>query len=92
MSAHKKEVWFTLIMSGLFLLAGHMGLVFSIFPVDGWLFGFPIMYIVPILSGWFVVLFLTIVAGKIGNHIDEAIDEEDKRNNPQREEQGKGAV
>ncbi|WP_096201379.1 hypothetical protein [Bacillus sp. FJAT-45350] len=79
MSAYKKEVWFTIIMSALFLISGHIGFIFSIFPVDGYLFGFPIMYIVPILFGWFGVLFLTVVAGKMGNHIDAAIEEENSR-------------
>ncbi|MBU8905552.1 hypothetical protein [Desertibacillus haloalkaliphilus] len=88
MSAYKKEVWFTIIMSGLFLISGHMGFIFSLFPVDGWLFGFPIMYIVPILIGWFGVLFLTIIAGKIGNHIDAAIEEEDKQNRDNSTERG----
>lgn len=78
MSAYKKEVWFTIIMSAIFLVSGHVGLLFSIFPVEGTLFGFPIMYIVPILAGWFGVLFLTIIAGKIGNHIDAAIDAENE--------------
>ncbi len=80
MSAYKKEVWFTIIMSLLFLLSGHLGLFFSLFPVDGYLFGFPIMYIVPILSGWFGVLVLVFVAGKIGNHIDDEIDKENQEN------------
>lgn len=78
MSAYKKEVWFTIIMSAIFLVSGHVGLLFSIFPVEGTLFGFPIMYIVPILAGWFGVLMLTIIAGKIGNHIDAAIDAENE--------------
>ncbi|WP_243292027.1 hypothetical protein [Bacillus sp. FJAT-47783] len=80
MGAYKKEVWFTIILSALFLIAGHMGLLFSIFPVEGNLFGFPIMYIVPVLVGWFGVFFLTLIAGKIGDHIDKAIEEEDRRN------------
>ncbi|ADC50629.1 hypothetical protein BpOF4_12890 [Alkalihalophilus pseudofirmus OF4] len=80
MSAYKKEVWFTIIMSALFLVSGHMGLIFSLFPVDGMLFGFPIMYIVPILVGWFGVLILTIIAGKMGNHIDQAIEDENAQN------------
>lgn len=53
-----------------------MGLLFSMFPVEGTLFGFPITYIVPILFGWFGVLALTIIAGKLGNHIDESIEKE----------------
>ncbi|TWI56316.1 hypothetical protein [Halalkalibacter nanhaiisediminis] len=78
MGAYKKEVWFTIIMSLLFLVSGHMGVIFSIFPVEGTLFGFPIIYIVPILFGWFGVLFLTVIAGKIGNHIDDAIEKENQ--------------
>ncbi|HBV87490.1 MAG TPA: hypothetical protein DEF42_12735 [Desulfosporosinus sp.] len=80
MGAYKKEVWFTIIMSLLFLFSGHLGLFFSFFPVDGYFLGFPIMYIIPILSGWFGVLILVIVAGKIGNHIDNEIEKENQEN------------
>lgn len=80
MNAYKKEVWFTIIMSLVFVITGHLGFFFSMFPVDGNLFGFPIMYIVPIMVGWFGVLFLTIVSGKIGNHIDEEIEKENQAN------------
>jgi uncharacterized membrane protein len=76
MGAYKKEVWFTVIMSLLFIVVGNAGLVFSIFPVDGMLFGFPVMYIIPILLGWFGIFILTIIAGKIGNHIDDEIERE----------------
>lgn len=76
MKAYKKEVRFTLIMSALFIIAGNVGLLFSIFPVEGMLFGFPIMYIVPILSGWFGIFVLTIIASKMGNQIDEDIERE----------------
>lgn len=80
MGAYKKEVWFTIILSSLFLVAGNMGLLFSIFPVEGNLFGFPIKYIVPVLVGWFGVFILTVIAGKVGDHIDQAIEEEDRKN------------
>ncbi|WP_216829068.1 hypothetical protein [Alkalihalobacterium elongatum] len=90
MSAYKKEVWFTIIMSAIFLLAGHVGFIFSIFPVEGNLFGFPIMYIVPILIGWFGIFILTLIAGKIGNHIDEAIDEENARLSKETNDSQKG--
>lgn len=76
MKAYKKEVRFTIWMTVAFILAGNVGLFFSIFPVDAYLFGFPVMYIVPILMGWFGVFFLTLVAGKIGNRIDDEIDRE----------------
>ncbi|WP_100372146.1 hypothetical protein [Bacillus sp. FJAT-45037] len=80
MSAYKKEVWFTVIMAFLFVVSGHMGFVFSLFPVDAMLFGFPVMYIVPILVGWFGVLILTVIAGRMGNHIDQAIEDENAQN------------
>ncbi|WP_249870750.1 hypothetical protein [Oceanobacillus saliphilus] len=90
MSAYKKEVWFTIIMSVILLLAGHVGFIFSIFPVEGNLFGFPIMYIVPILVGWFGIFILTIIAGKIGNHIDDAIDAENEENIKEQNAEMKG--
>ncbi|ANU22304.1 hypothetical protein [Planococcus donghaensis] len=76
MKAYKKEVQFTIWMTAAFIVVGNVGLIFSVFPVDAMLFGFPVMYIVPILMGWFGVFILTIVAGKIGNRIDDEIDNE----------------
>ncbi len=90
MDAYKKEVYFTILMSLAFVITGHLGLFFSLFPVEGYLFGFPIMYIVPILFGWFGVLILTVVSGKIGNHIDDAIEEENQQN--KKKQSGEGAV
>lgn len=78
MKAYKREVRFTIWMTMAFVLVGNVGLLFSIFPVDAMLFGFPVMYIVPILMGWFGVFFLTIVAGQIGNKIDDEIEQENK--------------
>ncbi|WP_232336791.1 hypothetical protein [Planococcus lenghuensis] len=78
MKAYKKEVQFTIWMTVAFVLVGNVGLLFSIFPVDAMLFGFPVMYIVPILMGWFGVFFLTIVAGRIGNKIDDEIEAENE--------------
>ncbi len=78
MNAHKKEVVFTILMTLAFLLTAHTGLIFSLFPIEGYMFGFPIMYIVPILLGWFGILFLTIISGKIGNSIDESIEKENQ--------------
>ncbi|WP_342526978.1 hypothetical protein MKY84_00460 [Chryseomicrobium sp. FSL W7-1435] len=76
MKAYKKEVRFTIWMALAFVIMGNAGLFFSIFPTDAMLFGFPVTYIIPILMGWFGVFFLTIVAGKIGNRIDDEIDAE----------------
>lgn len=90
MSAYKKEVWFTILMSLAFVITGHLGLFFSMFPTDAYLFGFPVMYIIPILAGWFGVLILTLLSGKIGNHIDDVIDEENEQN--KKNESGEGAV
>ncbi len=76
MKAYKKEVQFTIWMTAAFILVGNVGLIFSVFPVDAMLFGFPVMYIVPILMGWFGVFLLTLIAGKIGNRIDDEIERE----------------
>ncbi|RNF40127.1 hypothetical protein [Planococcus salinus] len=78
MKAYKKEVQFTIWMTLAFILVGNVGLIFSIFPTDAMIFGFPAMYIVPILMGWFGVFILTLVAGKIGNRIDDEIDRENE--------------
>ncbi|MFB1082719.1 hypothetical protein [Jeotgalibacillus sp. JSM ZJ347] len=78
MKAYKKEVQFTIWMTAAFVLVGNVGLIFSIFPTEAMMFGFPVKYIVPILMGWFGVFFLTIVAGKIGNKIDEEIELENE--------------
>ena len=76
MKAYKKEVRFTIWMTAAFILVGNVGLLFSIFPTDAMLFGFPVKYIVPILFGWFGVFILTIIAGNIGNRIDDEIESE----------------
>ncbi|TMW70114.1 hypothetical protein [Alteribacter natronophilus] len=88
MNAYKKEVRFTVIMSALFLAAGNVGLFFSIFPVEGMLFGFPIMYIVPILSGWFGIFVLTLIASRMGNRIDEEIEEASELETLERKQKG----
>ncbi len=90
MDAYKKEVWFTILMSLAFVITGHIGFFFSLFPVEGFIFGFPIMYIVPILFGWFGVLILTVVSGRIGNRLDELIEEEDQQN--RKKQSGEGAM
>lgn len=92
MGAYKKEVWFTIGMTVLFLIAGNMGLIFTIFPVEGYWFGFPIMYIVPVVVGWFGVVLLTIVAGRLGNKIDAAIEAEDKQNQQRKDGLDREAV
>ncbi|MBB5179592.1 putative membrane channel-forming protein YqfA (hemolysin III family) [Planomicrobium koreense] len=76
MKAYKKEVQFTIWMTAAFILVGNVGLIFSIFPTDAIFLGFPLKYILPILMGWFGVFLLTIVAGIIGNRIDDEIDAE----------------
>ena len=76
MKAYKKEVQFTIWMTAAFILVGNVGLIFSIFPTDAIFLGFPLKYILPILMGWFGVFLLTIIAGIIGNRIDDEIDAE----------------
>jgi hypothetical protein len=91
MKAYKKEVWFTIIMSFIFLVAGHMGFIFSFFNIEGYLFGFPITYIVPILVGWFGILILTVIAGRIGNQLDDEIEAENVLLQQSKENTEKGA-
>ncbi len=78
MTAYQKEIWFTVIIASLFLLSGHMGFIFSIFPTESYFMGFPVKYIVPIIVGWFGVFLLTIIAGYLGNHIDDEINKENE--------------
>ncbi|TFE00835.1 hypothetical protein [Jeotgalibacillus sp. R-1-5s-1] len=88
MKAYKKEVQFTIWMTAAFVLVGNVGLIFSIFPTEAMMFGFPVKYIVPILMGWFGVFFLTIVAGKIGNRIDDEIERENEAQESSKEAKG----
>ncbi|WP_227396180.1 hypothetical protein [Jeotgalibacillus aurantiacus] len=88
MKAYKKEVQFTIWMTAAFVLVGNVGLIFSIFPTEAMMFGFPVKYIVPILMGWFGVFFLTIVAGKIGNRIDDEIEQENEAAESSKEAKG----
>jgi len=79
-TAYKKEVYFTIILTILFLISGHTGLLFVIFAPDGagaTFLGFPIHFIIPVIMGWFGVLVLTIIAGYMGNYLDEEIEKED---------------
>ncbi|MFB4159419.1 hypothetical protein ACE1TF_06010 [Geomicrobium sp. JSM 1781026] len=77
MRTYKKEVKFTLFMALAFIVVGNVGLFFSVFPFEGvLLFGFPVSYIIPILFGWFGVWGLTIVAGRMGNRLDDDIENE----------------
>lgn len=88
MKAYKKEVQFTIWMTAAFILVGNVGLIFSIFPTDAIFFGFPLKYILPILMGWFGVFLLTIVAGIIGNRIDDEIDAENDLLDSSRDTEG----
>lgn len=88
MEAYKKEVRFTILMTLAFILVGNVGLFFSIFPTDAVLFGFPLKYILPILMGWFGVFLLTIIAGIVGNRIDDEIEAENGLLEDSRETEG----
>lgn len=88
MKAYKKEVQFTIWMTAAFILVGNVGLVFSIFPTDAIFLGFPLKYILPILMGWFGVFLLTIIAGIIGNRIDDEIDAENDLLENSRDKEG----
>lgn len=88
MEAYKKEVRFTILMTIGFILVGNVGLFFAIFPTDAIFLGFPLKYILPILMGWFGVFLLTIVAGIVGNRIDDEIEAENGLLEESRETEG----
>lgn len=78
MTTYQKEVWITIGLSLLFLISGHMGLFFSMFPTEGYFLGFPAKYIVPIIVGWLGVFLLTILAKYLGNYLDDEIERENQ--------------
>ncbi|WP_444685200.1 hypothetical protein [Alkalicoccus luteus] len=90
MRAYRMEVRFTVIMTLLMVAAGNVALFFSIFPVQGMLFGFPIMYIIPILSGWFGILFLAVLANHFGNKIDAEIEKANEEEIEELEQRSEG--
>jgi hypothetical protein len=58
--AYKKEIMVTIVFIILYMLMGHTAAIFVLFPglQVGTMWGFPIHYIVPVLTGWFGMIVL----------------------------------
>lgn len=75
MSTARKEVFVTLLFFVLFLVAGHLGIWFVLFPVDpgARLLGFPAHYAIALLAGWPGLLVLVVVWARVANRLDDEI-------------------
>ncbi|MFO7642827.1 MAG: hypothetical protein R6W95_00450 [Desulfosarcina sp.] len=81
---YRKEIWLTVVFSGLLLLMGHSASIFVLFPSlqTGTFWGFPTQYIVPILLGWFgmavVCLFMTVMCNKFDDEMEALAKDNDE--------------
>ncbi len=75
----RAQISVTVVFLGLFLLAGHLGIWFVLFPTDpdARLFGFPVHYAVALLAGWPVLLVLVALYARVANRMDDRIAHED---------------
>lgn len=74
---YKKEMWITIIFSVLTIIMGHTATFFVIFPgmQAGTLWGFPMHYIIPILTGWFGSSIVAYIMMVYCNKFDDELDE-----------------
>lgn len=80
MQLYKKEMWITIVFVILIMLMGHTATFFVIFPSwqGGNLWGFPLHYIIPILTGWFGLSIVSYFMMVVCNRFD---DEQEALNN-----------
>lgn len=77
---YKKEIWITVIFTILLLLMGHTATVIRLFfPADAslpqaTLWGFPIHYTIPLITGWFGLMALCAVQAYVCNKFDDELD------------------
>ena len=73
---YQKEILYTLGFSVLFLLLGHSASIFVLFPglQGGWMWGFPVHYIVPLLLGWFGLTAAAILMALVFNKFDDDME------------------
>lgn len=78
--AYKKEIIVTIVFIILYLLMGHTASIFVLFPglQRGEMWGFPIHYIIPVLTGWFGMLIVAILAAIVCNKLDDEIEAANK--------------
>ena len=73
---YQKEILYTLGFSLLFILLGHSASIFVLFPSlqGGWMWGFPVHYIVPLLLGWFGLTIASTIMALIFNKFDDDME------------------
>lgn len=73
---YKKELTLTIVFVILLLLMGHTASIFVAFPAlqGATLGGFPIHYIVPLLTGWFGVTIVSWAMAVYCNKLDDELD------------------
>jgi uncharacterized membrane protein len=78
--AYKKEIVVTIVFIILYLLMGHTASLFVLFPglQGGNMWGFPLHYIIPVLTGWFGMLIVAIIAALVCNKLDDEIEAANK--------------
>lgn len=77
---YKKEIWVTIVFIILYLSMGYSVYLFILFPglKGGIMWGFPIHYIIPILTGWFGMAIVAIFAALVCNKLDDEIEAANK--------------
>jgi len=78
--AYKKEILVTIVFIILYMLMGHTASLFVLFPglQGGSMWGFPVHYIIPVLTGWFGMLIVAILAALVCNKLDDEIEAANK--------------
>lgn len=89
--AYKKEILLTIVFIILYFLMGHTASLFVLFPglQGGSMWGFPIHYIIPVLTGWFGMVFVSILAAYQCNKLDDEIDAANKADEAASEKGGR---
>ncbi|MFQ5705069.1 MAG: hypothetical protein ACE5HT_13745 [Gemmatimonadales bacterium] len=74
-----KEKVVTVVFLVLFLLAGHLGIWFVLFPPSpsARLFGFPLHYTIALIVGWPGILLLAMLYSRVANRLDEEMSEDE---------------
>jgi hypothetical protein len=77
MQLYKKEMWLTIVFVVLIMLMGHTATFFVIFPSwqGGSMWGFPMHYIIPLLTGWFGLSIVSYLMMVYCNRFDDELDE-----------------
>ena len=88
--AYKKEILVTIVFIVLYMLMGHTASLFVLFPglQGGSMWGFPIHYIIPVLTGWFGMLIVAICAAVVCNKLDDEIEAANKADDAASEKGG----